>query len=192
MSTSLARPLPRNCRPRFVPTFVGVATYFSVAAYSGPGRNTFQVALATDASNRSYATLCFDTLTYGASNAAVGFNGVNSASYYNLPLSRTPTVTQLSCGGSGGCYTFRVDGSTIVAPAALQTATPSPTQAPSTTQSQTPSFVMQRSPAQAPSRIIVPTPRPIPSTSPLPLSSGGTCGPVPGSRTLGTTCGCAR
>ena len=56
-------------------------------------------------------TMCYDTLTFGASSSAIGFNAPSSTSYYNFPGSKTATNLQLSCGGRGGCYTFRVDGS---------------------------------------------------------------------------------
>jgi len=58
--------------------------------------------------------MCYDTLTFGAANAAIGFNAPGSAAYYNYPSTMDAASLQLSCGGRGGCYTFRVDGSAIV------------------------------------------------------------------------------
>jgi hypothetical protein len=117
-----------------------VVTYFGVVAFSnqaGP-RSTWQIALASDASGRSFVTMCYDQMTYGApSAAAAGFTAAASTAFYNFPSSKSATVQLLSCGGNGGngCYTFRVDGASVVVATSTPSQSPSRTQTPSVTPS---------------------------------------------------------
>jgi hypothetical protein len=124
-----------------------------------------QAALASDATNRSFVTLCYDNVLWTLAdinasdvlnNAVTGFNLGDNFTAFNI----TPTGTgsnsslALSCGGSRGptgCYTFRVDGPVIAAPVA----SPSPTQT---------SSIQVGPPSASPTR----TPTPTPSRSPLP------------------------
>jgi hypothetical protein len=148
-------------RPPFTPAFMTVVTYFGLAEFSNAARkSTVQVTLASESGGRSFVTLCFDQLTYGQSQAAVGFNGPLSTSFYNFPESRGASVRSLSCGGNGGngCYTFRVDGSTVVVasptPSPSATFVPTPSQSPSLyfTYSQTPSISFTPTQSRTPPR----------------------------------------
>ena len=115
MAADVASAFPSE--PAFTASFLNVVTYFAIApccSNSNVGRNTFQIAMAADTSGRSFVTMCYDTLTYGASTAAVGFNAPSSSSYYNFPGSMISSNLKMSCGGKGGCYTFRVDGASAV------------------------------------------------------------------------------
>ena len=68
--------------------------------------------------------------------ANAGFN--SNTKSYSLPGSFTVNDTRLTCGGATGCYTFRVDGATIVAPSATRTPTQSPSSTATRTQAVTP------------------------------------------------------
>lgn len=69
--------------------------------------------------------LWWRVLRSAGSVAASGFYSGSNAFFYSITLSLA-TVSPLSCGGSRGCYTFRVDAG-VVAPAATPTPSPSPT-----------------------------------------------------------------
>lgn len=68
--------------------------------------------------------------------ANAGFN--SNTKSYSLPGSFTVNDTRLTCGGATGCYTYRVDGATIVAPSATRTPTQSPSSTATRTQAVTP------------------------------------------------------
>lgn len=79
MLTNLRLPVANETA--FVPTMVGVFTWFAVGRYnSGTDLlNTFQAVLGSNpSSNRSFITFCFDNLLYDFGSASVGTRVVSA------------------------------------------------------------------------------------------------------------------
>lgn len=97
----------------------------------------------TSRPRRSYDNIVWDVASTTAS-ATIGFNANDGVQSFSLPGSfSSPADKLLSCGGRGGCYTYRVDGSFVI------DSSGSPTR--SFSSSTTPSY--SRSPSQASTRL---------------------------------------
>jgi hypothetical protein len=106
---------------------------------------------------QKHSALCcicsYDTLTWATDNSpSVGFNKGDGATFYRLPGSKSTAALQLTCTNSfssNGCYTYRVDGGSILDASASNsktaTRTPSQTMSQALTQSQTSSQALSLS-----------------------------------------------
>ena len=161
MAADVAAAFPGE--PTFTATLFMAVTWFAVGRYNSKvdALNTFQAVLASDGAGRSFVTLCYDNLIYDAGDATrgtyvnAGFNAGDGTSFYSLPGSFTANDVRLSCSGSTGstgCYTFRVDGPSIVAVTVSQTLTASATQSSTATPAMTTSQTRSPSPSMSPTQ----------------------------------------
>lgn len=129
MASDVATTFPSE--PPFTATVLFVVTWYAVGYFAvhNDKLNTFQVALASDSqTGRSFATMCFDQIIWDCGDASGGTNGFGpnhpnsgfndgAGNYYSLPQSFSSLVLQLACGANTGCYTFRIDTTSITPPA---------------------------------------------------------------------------
>ena len=103
----------------------------------------------------SYDNLVWDA-TGDTTTATMGFNKNDGVTSYSLPGSfSSPADKAVSCGGRGGCYTFRVDQEWLVVDSS-----PSPTVSFSTSPTRSPvSASRSPTPSVAASASVTPSPR---------------------------------
>lgn len=168
-----------------------IATWFATGYFANKVDllNTFQIAIAADTSGRTFAWLCYDTLLWLVGSASnnqnpnAGFDAGDGRNFYSLPGSFTAAARDFTCAARlqprPGCFVFRIDGSSVVAPSATATGTTTGTGTWSGSRSGTPTTSPSGGPVSAsgtPSGTVPPSASPSASPSP---SSEPTDSPTP-------------